>query len=207
MSKYKNLTDKELLKLYITKIKPNQSQSKISNTVKNLFKDDKNLLDLLSTINRDKFFDNHVKEIWKINRAIYYRANQESTSHLKHFENINSIDSYLKAHFHGIIHEEAFIIAIDNNNNIIDQYTINIGNQVSTIINIKEIIKWAIETNASGIILTHNHPHGNVNPSIADIATSKQLANALSLIDVALIDSIIVNENKKFSLANAKLIE
>jgi DNA repair protein RadC len=207
MSKYKNLTDKELITLYINKIEPEKSKTEINNTISNIFEHDKNILDLLTNGARDKFLSDHVKEVWNINRAIYYRANQESLTHLKHFENINDIDSYLNQHFHGLPHEEVLIIGIDNNNNIIDQYVVNIGNEISTIINIKEIIRWSIETNSSGVILVHNHPNGKIVPSKADIITSNQLSKALQLVDISLIDSIIINDQSKFSLAKEKLID
>lgn len=207
MPKYQRLTDKELFQHYLTATSPNQSPLTIKKTVDALFTHQKNILDLLTTINCDHLLDSASQQNWELVRSIYYRANQESFTNLIHFKNVTDINSYLTRHFHGLLHEEVLIIGINSNNDVIDEFVINIGGAESTIINVKEILRWTIETNSNGIIMAHNHPNSSLTPTQTDIDASNRLAKALTLIDSVLVDSIIVNNTTTFSLANKRLIK
>ena len=62
--------------------------------------------------------------------------------------------------------------------------------------------KYAVDSLAHGIILAHNHPSGNLNPSQADIDITKKIAQALRLLDVKLLDHVILTANGHASLAD-----
>lgn len=71
---------------------------------------------------------------------------------------------------------------------------------------IREIIKLALDHNAHSVIVSHNHPSGNVQPSTPDIQITLKIKSALKLIDMELIDHVIVSGNKFTSFALEKLI-
>jgi DNA repair protein RadC len=73
-------------------------------------------------------------------------------------------------------------------------------------VDIKLIASLALHTLASNVILAHNHPSGSLEPSTADITTTKQIKKALNLISVKLWDHLIINENDYLSMSDEGLI-
>ncbi len=97
----------------------------------------------------------------------------------------------------GLDHEQFWVIYLRRNNTIIKDSFISKGDISGTVVNIKAILSDAILLKASGIILAHNHPSGEMKPSSADITLTTKIKNAAQLIDVNLLDHIIVG-NKEF---------
>ena len=65
----------------------------------------------------------------------------------------------------------------------------------------RQVVKRALDYNAAALILCHNHPSGNAEPSIADRKLTKVLQKALDLVDVRVLDHIIVGEGDPLSMA------
>ena len=80
------------------------------------------------------------------------------------------------------------------------------GTVDASIVYPREVVKQALLCNASAVILTHNHPSGNPDPSSADIAITSKLKEILAVIDVRLLDHIIVAGTKSVSLASRQLV-
>jgi DNA repair protein RadC len=81
------------------------------------------------------------------------------------------------------------------------------GTPTSCIVDKQYIARLAILANAQAVILCHNHPSGNVNPSDADIALTKQLKEALKLLDIAVLDHVILTQDNGYtSLATQDLM-
>ena len=102
-------------------------------------------------------------------------------------------------------HEECWVIYLSTANTIISKERISIGGIKSTVIDVKIIIKKAIEKLASGLILVHNHPSGNRKPSESDIKQTEILRNAANLFDIILIDHIIITKGKHYSFCDEGL--
>ena len=96
-------------------------------------------------------------------------------------------------------HEEFWILILNRANQVVKEECISKGGLVGTVVDSRIICKSAIENNASGIILSHNHPSGQVQPSNEDINITKKLKDALKLFDINLLDHIIVGDQKYFS--------
>jgi len=71
---------------------------------------------------------------------------------------------------------------------------------------IRMILKFAIEALASSIILCHNHPSGNLQPSEADIQITRKLKEASSLMDIGLLDHVIIAGKRYYSFADENLL-
>ncbi len=99
-------------------------------------------------------------------------------------------------------HEEFWILLLNRSNRIIEKIKISQGGVSGTVIDIKIILKHAIEKLASSIILCHNHPSGNKTPSSADDAITNKLKNGAELLDIQVIDHIIVADVEYFSYAD-----
>ena len=71
------------------------------------------------------------------------------------------------------------------------------------LLDLKVVFQYAIKANASSIILAHNHPSGNLNPSEADLSITKKLNDAAKLLDISLLDHLILTpEDRFYSLAD-----
>ncbi len=103
-------------------------------------------------------------------------------------------------------YEEFWILLLNRSNKIIEKVKISQGGISGTVIDVRLILKNAIEKLASGIILCHNHPSGNNKPSEADKNITKKLKDAATFMDINVLDHIIVTDNEYFSFADEGLL-
>ena len=97
--------------------------------------------------------------------------------------------------------EYSFALLLDCANHINGYIKVSEGGLASTIVDIRKIVKAALDANASGIILMHNHPSNNPIPSMSDMNETDKLRKALNFFDIALVDHIILAEDEFFSFA------
>ena len=102
--------------------------------------------------------------------------------------------------------EEFWILMLNRGNKILKKKRISEGGISGTFVDPKVIFKHAIDNNASSIVLCHNHPSGNVNPSNIDIELTKKIKSAGEMLDIKIFDHIIIAENKYYSFANEGII-
>ncbi len=105
-----------------------------------------------------------------------------------------------------MIYESVFIIMTNRRSNTCGYAKISQGGISGTVVDIRLILKYAIDNLASGIILVHNHPSGNMIASPQDIQIAKKLKEAARWMDISLLDSIILGEDGYCSLADEGLI-
>jgi len=103
-------------------------------------------------------------------------------------------------------HEEFWVLLLNRSNKIIDKTKISQGGVTGTVIDVKIILKKAIEKLASSVILCHNHPSGNIEPSEADIGITRKLKEAAEIMDIKLLDHIIVADNSYFSFLDEGIL-
>ena len=103
-------------------------------------------------------------------------------------------------------HEEFWVMLLNRANKVIDIKLIGRGGVSSTVVDSKVIFSFALESLASGIILAHNHPSGNLKPSNSDIRLTKKLVDAGKILEVPILDHIIVGDNDYFSFADEGMI-
>ena len=103
-------------------------------------------------------------------------------------------------------HEEFWILFLNRSNRIINRMKLSQGGVSGTVTDVRMVMKKAIESLASGIIVCHNHPSGNLNPSEADSRITQKIKEAGNLIDVQLLDHLIISENEYYSFADNGMI-
>ncbi len=114
--------------------------------------------------------------------------------------------AYLKEIIQNESQEHLICIYLNTQSEVITTRTISIGTINQTIINPKDVLKWALKHSASGIIIAHNHPSGNPAPSNQDFLVTKKIIDAARLMDIIIVDHIIVGKNRYYSfLENKKL--
>jgi DNA repair protein RadC len=112
----------------------------------------------------------------------------------------------LKADLLDIPHEAFWIILLNRANRVIKKHQISQGGVAGTVADPKIIFKTAVEELASGVILAHNHPSGNLTASQADIDLTKKLKESGKLLDIQVLDHIIIAGKKYFSFADEGLM-
>ena len=103
-------------------------------------------------------------------------------------------------------YEEFWVLLLNRANKPIDMCKVSQGGVSATVIDSRLILRRAIERLASGIILCHNHPSGNVKPSEADISITKKLKVAASLVDMVVLDHVIIAPGSSYSFADEGIL-
>jgi len=98
-----------------------------------------------------------------------------------------------------IKHEETWILLLNRANNIIKRFQVSKGGINGTVVDIRMIMKEAIDSFASGIILCHNHPSGSIEPSGDDDNITFKLRDASRIMDMQLLDHVIVGDRRYYS--------
>lgn len=105
-----------------------------------------------------------------------------------------------------IPHEEFWILLLNRANRLLDKICISRGGISGTVVDARLIFKPAINQLASGIILCHNHPSGNLKPSKADTAITRKIKEAAIHLDIAILDHIIIGGDQFLSFADEGIL-
>jgi len=104
--------------------------------------------------------------------------------------------------FADLNHEEFWIILLNRANKVLSRHLISKGGQAGTVADPKIIFQIALENHAASIILTHNHPSGNLKPSQSDINLTQKLCSSGNMLDISVLDHLIFSDSSYFSLAD-----
>lgn len=99
-------------------------------------------------------------------------------------------------------YEEFHILLLNRNNRVMSSEQVSHGGISGTVVDPKRVFKTAVEQGASGIILCHNHPSGNLNPSQQDLDITRKLVAAGKLLEINVLDHIIVSIQGYYSFAD-----
>lgn len=117
-----------------------------------------------------------------------------------------SVRDYLRLHFAGQENESFVVLFLDAQNRLIVAEELFRGTLTQTSVYPREIVKAALRHNAAAVIFAHNHPSGLPEPSRADEMLTVSLKQALSLIDVKVLDHFIVANSATLSFAERGLL-
>jgi DNA repair protein RadC len=101
-----------------------------------------------------------------------------------------------------LLHEEMWMLLLNRANRVTERIKISQGGLHATAVDMRILLKQAIENLATGIILVHNHPSGNAQPSAEDTLLTKQVQQAAALLDIQFYDHIIIAGNSSYSFAD-----
>ena len=127
------------------------------------------------------------------------RRRAEETIELKKISSSKEVFNLMQPIIGELPHEEFWVLYLNNSNKVIYKSQISKGGITGTVADTRIIFKIALEQNAVGLILTHNHPSGNLKPSDADISITKKLKTAANQLDFTILDHIIITENGFYS--------
>lgn len=114
--------------------------------------------------------------------------------------------SYIYPRLADLPQEEFWVILLNNGNRITDSFRVSQGAINATLVDIKLIMKPAIARLARSIMVCHNHPSGNLNPSKADMELTGRIKAAAALFDIKLLDHIIIGNETYMSFADSGML-
>jgi len=103
-------------------------------------------------------------------------------------------------------HEEFWIVYLNNSNKVIQKHQLSKGGITGTMVDVRLVLKTALEVGATGIILAHNHPSGTLKPSEADKQLTTKLSVAAKSLDIKVLDHLIITEKAYFSFADENIL-
>lgn len=102
--------------------------------------------------------------------------------------------------------EEVKVILLNRSNKVLGIYSLAKGGITSCVVDVRIILSVALKTLATGIILVHNHPSGNLKPSQDDLKVTKKLKESCSLLDITLLDHLIITKDDYYSFADEGIL-
>ncbi|MBI3218048.1 MAG: DNA repair protein RadC [Bacteroidetes bacterium] len=112
----------------------------------------------------------------------------------------------LKSDMMDLPHEEFWVLLLNRAHRVTKKKRISEGGVAGTVADPKIIYKLALEELASGVVVAHNHPSGNLQPSQSDIELTKKLKEAGRFLEIQLLDHLIITGHKYFSFADEGII-
>ncbi|WP_426429495.1 RadC family protein [Winogradskyella sp. HB-48] len=103
-------------------------------------------------------------------------------------------------------HEEFWILYLNNSNKVIQKNQLSKGGITGTLVDVRLVLKSALEVGATSLILCHNHPSGTLKPSQADKDITQKLKNAAQSLDIKVLDHLIITEKTYFSFADESIL-
>lgn len=116
---------------------------------------------------------------------------------------IEDCGDYLKAFFKGRKNETVFMLCLDAKMKVLRCREVGEGSVNYASVPVRRVVEMALEAGASSVVLSHNHPSGIALPSGEDIQTTRRVATALSAVEIALVDHIVVADEDYVSMVQS----
>ncbi|MEP5339444.1 MAG: JAB domain-containing protein [Algibacter sp.] len=100
------------------------------------------------------------------------------------------------------LYEEFKMLLLNRANEVIGIHTLSKGGIAGTIVDLKLLFAVALKSASSSIVLAHNHPSGNLNPSEADKNLYKKIKSAAKFLDISVLDNLIITKNGYYSFVD-----
>ena len=138
-------------------------------------------------------------------QEIYYTYHMESEP----YDNTQKLIDLFRAAYAGVTHEEFRIACLDNDLKLIGRktYVICTGNPSFSQVELRRIVEKVISNKCSFIVLGHNHPMGNPEPTTADLFTTRKLCEYMTAIGVRVLDHVIVGSHSAISMKSSAVTD
>ena len=204
-----NLSDAELLAIILGSGNKTQTAVQLAQYILSQHKYNINALAKLSIADLKKY--KGVGTVKAINIAAAFelgrRRNDFDTDEKITITKSGDAYQILNTRLGDLPHEEFWVLLLNVRKQLIKQEFISKGGIANTVVDIRLICKAVIENNASCIVMAHNHPSGNLNPSEEDKVLTQKLKESLKLFNVALLDHIIIGDATFFSFKDEGMLE
>jgi len=141
----------------------------------------------------------------KLFQAVSERYAKEKIPTKTLLDSPESVVAYLRKKIGREKKEHFVLLCLDTRNKLIDD-DVSIGTINASVVHPREVFKKAIQANSAQVIVAHNHPSGDPEPSPEDIALTRRLGEAAKILGITLLDHVIVTTNKYSSLKERGLL-
>jgi DNA repair protein RadC len=135
---------------------------------------------------------------FKLAREILVRSSKNTILHKPILSGWQQLCDYCRLTMANLKEEQFRVLFLDKNHHLIADDLLANGDENEVEINIKKIIKKSLNYFASSIILMHNHPNGNCNPSKSDIISTKKIIEAMKVVNIKIYDHLIIDKDGNF---------
>ncbi|HEY0979117.1 MAG TPA: DNA repair protein RadC [Flavobacteriales bacterium] len=200
----KALSDAELVAVLIRAGTPNSSALDLARSILHAVGNDLHRLALTSAAELMKINGVGEAKALSILAALELGARRRMLEPAERERVAGSADAYqvMRAHLEDLSHEEFWLLLLDRGLRVLDRCRVSQGGMHGTVADPKVIFRMALERKASAVILFHNHPSGQLRPSEEDIALTRKLREAGSVLDIQVSDHIIVAGTGYYSFAD-----
>lgn len=204
----RSLTDAELVAILIGSGSRQETAVELSKRILHSLENDLDKLGRLSVSELSKFKGIGEAKAISIISALELGRRRRETKAPKIIQISCSKDIFdlMSRYYADLNHEEFWIVLLNRANNVLSQHLISKGGQAGTVADPKIIFQAAIEHHAASVILSHNHPSGNLKPSQADLNLTKKLRDAGQLFDIPVLDHVIFSNTSYYSFADEGIL-
>ncbi len=202
------LTDSELIAILIGKGTPKRNAVELAKDILKLGKDNLAEVGKLPFSELMKVSGIGLTKAITISAALEIGRRREASVAIDKLtvKSSKEIATYIKSLLRDLNNEVFGVVFLNRANKVKHYEVISIGGITGTVADPRVIFKKALSADAVGIILFHNHPSGNLQPSKADEELTKKIVQAATLFDIRILDHIIVSEYGYFSFADEGLL-
>lgn len=202
------LTDAELIAILISSGNSRESAVELSRRIMDSIHHNLNELGKLNCDELKKFRGiGQAKAITLIAAMeLGRRRNQSEALDNGQIKGSRDAADYLRPEIGDLAYEEFWVLFLNRQNKVIDKRKLSQGGMTGTVIDVRLVLKLALEKHATSMIFCHNHPSGNLDPSEADKKITKQLKEAAAVMEIPVIDHLIVTQAGYFSFADEGLL-
>ena len=204
----KVLSNAELIAILIGSGTKQESAVQLSKRILHTYGDDLNELGKLSISQLMKFKGIGEAKAIKILAAMEIGHRRRYTSSLTtdSVKNSQAVFELVHPQIGDLDHEEFWIVYLNNSNKVLSCEQLSKGGITGTLVDVRLVMKKALELGAVSLILAHNHPSGALEPSTSDRELTSKLIKASSSLDLKVLDHLIITKETYFSFADNKLI-
>ncbi len=191
------LSDSELLAILIGSGSRNESAVQLCQRILASAENNLNTLGKISVAQLMKFKGIGEAKAISIAAALELgrRRRAEDAIELKKITSSKAVFDIMQPIIGELPHEEFWVMYLNNSNKVIYKAQLSKGGITGTVVDIRLVFKIAFEQNATGLILSHNHPSGKLIASEADLKITKRIKEAGQTLEIQVLDHIIITEN------------
>ncbi|SHJ79042.1 DNA repair protein RadC [Maribacter aquivivus] len=134
------------------------------------------------------------------------RRRGEDAAKIKKIGSSKDVYEILQPLLGDLEHEEFWILFLNNSNKVLHKAQLSKGGITGTLVDVRIVMKQALELGAVAIILAHNHPSGTLRPSAADKQITQKIKVASETLDIKVLDHLIITQKSYYSFADEKIL-
>lgn len=199
-----NFTDIQVLELLLFYAIPQKDTNPIAHALLDAFGSLSQVLDAeVEDLKKVPGIGDHAATLLRLITEIgrFYQVN--CAQRVEMLTTLDACGAYLTPYFFGRSNETVFLLCLDAKCKVLCCKEVGQGSINSASISVRKIVEAALSTNATTVILAHNHPSGVALPSTEDVQTTRRVAAALNAVEVHLADHIVVADGDYVSMVQS----